>query len=107
MKYVAVSGIADKEGVLIPMGETFDDARLDKEVKARFLKLGAIKKPEQVEAEIEAETNNTEEVTRESLMKKDPEELIDIARGLNLKVPEKPTKTQLTKLILGEDAEEK
>lgn len=103
MKYVAVSGIADKENVLIPMGEEFDDARLDKEAKARFLRLGAIKKPEQREAEIEAETKDTEEVTQESLMKKSVEDLTDIARGLNLKVPEKPTKAALTRLILGED----
>lgn len=105
MKYVAVSGIADKENVLIPMGETFDDSRLSKEVKERFLKLGAIKKPEQVEIEAEEETRNTQPMTQESLMKKSVEDLIDIAKGLNLQVPEKPTKAGLTKLILGEDNE--
>lgn len=103
MKYVAVSGIADKDGVLIPMGETFDDSRLTKEVKQRFLKLKAIQKPEEVEAETELAEENSDEMTQESLMKKPIEELTDIANGLNLQVPEKPTKAGLTKLILGED----
>ena len=70
MKYIAVSGIADKDNVLISMGETFDDSRLEKAIKARFLRLGAIKKPEQVEAEIEEAGENTDEMTQEILMKK-------------------------------------
>jgi hypothetical protein len=53
VKFVAVSGIADKDGNLIPMGEEFEDSRLTKETKAKFIKLGAIRKPEEIGADDE------------------------------------------------------
>lgn len=99
MKYTAVSGIADKDGDLIPMGETFDDSRLTKEAKTRLLGLGAIAKPEKVEAEEEIEETGAH--TQKSLMEKEIEELVDIAKGLEIEIPEKPTKAGMTKLILG------
>lgn len=102
MKLVAVSGIADKDNVLIPMGETFDDSRLTKEVRTRFLKLKAIKKPDEFEADIEEIEEVNQPHTQKSLMEKSIEELTDIAKGLQMPVPEKPSKANLTKLILGE-----
>ncbi len=103
MKLVALSGIADKENVLIPMNETFDDSRLTKESLARYKKLKAVAKPEEVEADQEEAANANAPRTQKELAKKSVEELVDIANGLGLQVPEKPTVKSLTALILAED----
>lgn len=100
MKYVAVSGIADKDNNLIAAGEEFDDSVLTKEVKTRFLKLKAIRKPEAVETE---EENDSDALTLENLKKMSVKTLQDLAKARNLEFDPKATRDDLAQLVADND----
>jgi hypothetical protein len=100
VKYVAVSGIADKDNNLIAAGTEFDDSVLTKEVKARFLKLKAIRKPETDETEDEGESGA---LTLENLKKMSVKDLQDLAKARNLEFDSKTTRDQLAQLVADND----